>query len=39
MNQSKTKEMLIFRSRTFEPLFSDLVIDSSVVEMVSELNV
>ena len=31
--------MLISRSRTVEPLFPDLVIDGSVVEMVSELKI
>ena len=35
----KTGEMLIARSRTVEPLFHDLVIDGSVVEMVSELKI
>ena len=37
VNPSKTRGMFIFRSRTVEPLFPDLVIDGSVVEMVSEL--
>ena len=31
--------MLISRSRTVEPLFPDLLIDGSVVEMVSELKI
>ena len=33
VNPSKTRGMLIFCSRMVEPLFSDLVIDSTVVEM------
>ena len=37
VNPSKTRMMLISRSRTVEPLFSDLVVVSTVVEMVSEL--
>ena len=37
VNPSKTRRMLI--SRTVEPLFPDLVIDGSVVEMVSELKI
>ena len=37
VNPSKTRGMLI--SRTVEPLFPDLVIDGSVVEMVSELKI
>ena len=37
VNPSKTRGMLISRSRTVEPLFPDLLIDGSVVEMVSEL--
>ena len=37
VNLSKTRGMLI--SRTVEPLFPDLVIDGSVVEMVSELKI
>ena len=39
VNPSKTRRMLISRSRTVEPLFSDLVIDGSVVKMVSELKI
>ena len=39
VNPSKTRGMLISRSRTVEPLFLDLVIDGSVVEMVSELKI
>ena len=39
VNPSKTREMLISRSRTIEPLFPDLVMDGSVVEMVSELKI
>ena len=39
VNPSKTRGMLISRSRTVEPLFPDLVIDGSVVEMVSELKI
>ena len=31
--------MLILRSRTVEPLLPDLVIDGSVVEIVSELEI
>ena len=34
VNPSKTRGMLISRSRTVEPLFPDLSIDGSVVEMV-----
>ena len=37
VNPSKTRGMLI--SRTVEPLFPDLLIDGSVVEMVSELKI
>ena len=37
VNPNKTRGMLI--SRTVEPLFPDLVIDGSVVEMVSELKI
>ena len=37
VNPSKTRGMLISRSRTVEPLFPDFLIDGSVVEMVSEL--
>ena len=36
---SKTRRRLISRSRTVEPLFPDLVIDGSVVVMVSELKI
>ena len=39
VNPSKTTGMLISRSRTVEPLFPDLLIDGSVVEMVSELKI
>ena len=39
VNPSKTRGMLISRSRTVEPLFPDLVIDGSVVETVSELKI
>ena len=39
VNPSKTRGMLIFISRTVEPLFPDLVIDGSVVEIVSELKI
>ena len=39
VNPSKTRGMLISRSRTVEPLFPDLVIDGSVVEMVSEFKI
>ena len=39
VNPSKTRVMLISRSHTVEPLFPDLVIDGSVVEMVSELKI
>ena len=39
VNPSKTRGMLISRSRTVEPLFPDLVIDGSVVELVSELKI
>ena len=39
VNPSKTRGMLISRSRTVEPLFPDLLIDGSVVEMVSELKI
>ena len=39
VNPSNTRRMLISHSRTFEPLFADLVIDGSVVEMVSELKI
>ena len=37
VNLSKTSGMLI--SRTVEPLFPDLVVDGTVVEMVSELKI
>ena len=39
VNPSKTRGMVISRSRTAEPLLPDLVIDGSVVEMVSELKI
>ena len=39
VNPSKTRGMLIYRSSTVEPLFPDLLIDGSVVEMVSELKI
>ena len=39
VNPNKTRGMLISRSREVEPLFLDLVIDCSVVEMVSELKI
>ena len=39
VNPSKTRGMLISRSRTVEPLFPDLLIDGSVVEMVWELKI
>ena len=39
VNPSKTRGMLISRSRTVERLFPDLVIDGSVVEIVSELKI
>ena len=39
VNPSKTRVMLISRSRRVEPLFPDLLIDGSVVEMVSELKI
>ena len=39
VNPSKTRGMLISRSLTVELLFPDLVIDGSVVEMVSELKI
>ena len=39
VNPSMTRGMLIYRSRIVEPLFPDLVIDSTVVEMVSELKI
>ena len=38
VNQSKTRGMLIYQSRTVESLFPDLVVDGTVVEMVSKLN-
>ena len=37
VNPSKTRGMLISRSRTVEPLFPDLVVGGTVVEMVTEL--
>ena len=39
VNPSKMRGMLISRSCTVEPFFPDLVIDGSVVEMVSELKI
>ena len=39
VNPSKTRGMLNSLSRTVEPLFPDLVIEGSVVEMVSELKI
>ena len=36
VNPSKTRGMIIYHSRTVEPLFPVLVIEGSVVEMVSE---
>ena len=39
VNPSKTRGMLISRSRTVEPLFPDLVIDGSMAEMVCELKI
>ena len=39
VNPWKTRGMLISCSRTVEPLFPDLLIDGSVVEMVSELKI
>ena len=39
VNPRKTRGMLISHSRTVEPLFPDLVIDGSLVEMVSELKI
>ena len=39
VNPSKTRGMLISSSHTVEPLFPDLVIDGSVVKMVSELKI
>ena len=39
VNPSKTRGMLISCSRTVEPLFPDLLIDGSVVEMVLELKI
>ena len=39
VNPSKTRGMLISRSRTVEPLFPDLFVDGTVVEMVSELKI
>ena len=39
VNPSKTRGMLISRSRTVEPLFPDLVVDGTVVEMVSDLKI
>ena len=39
VNPSKTRGMLNFCSRAVEPLFPDLVIDGSVVELVSNLKI
>ena len=39
VNLSKTRGMLISRSRTVYPLFPDLVVDGTVVEMVVELRI
>ena len=39
VNPSKTRGMLISLSRRVEPLFPDLVIDCSFVEMVCELKI
>ena len=39
VNPSKTRRMLISHYRTVEHLFPDLLIDGSVVEMVSELKI
>ena len=39
INPSKTRGMLISCSRTVESLFPDLVVDGTVVEMVSELKI
>ena len=39
VNPSKTRLMHISHSRTVEPLFPDLVVAGSVVEMVSELKI
>ena len=39
VNPSKTRGMLISRSRTVDPLFPVLVIGGSVVEIVTELKV
>ena len=39
VNSCKTMVMLISRSRTVEPLFPDLVVGGTVVEMVSELKI
>ena len=39
VNPCKTRVMLISRSRTVEPLFPDLVVGGTVVEMVSELKI
>ena len=37
VNPSETRGVLISRSLMVEPLFPDLVVDGTVVEMVSEL--
>ena len=39
VNPSKTRKKVISRSRTVEPLFPDLVVNDTVVEMVSELKI
>ena len=39
VNPSKTRGILIYRSRTVEPLFPNLVVDGTVVEKVSELKI
>ena len=39
VNPSKTRGMLISCSRTVEPLFPDLVVDGTVIEIVSELKI
>ena len=39
VNPSKTRGILIYRSRTVEPLFPNLVVDGTVVEKLSELKI
>ena len=39
MNPMKTKALVIFRSRTLAPIFPNLVLDDTVVNRVTELNV